>query len=130
MKAIIIGILPQELRARLLAIARGEIKPGPEEPKVWFTSMKSLAEVLSDDNRALLRVITQTQPSSITRLAEITGRKPRNLSQTLKTLSRYGIVDMHREKIRSGPWRAPRNSPFMQGEWIKREVCLPERARA
>jgi predicted transcriptional regulator len=104
MKAIIIGILPQEqIRARLLAIARGEIKPGPEEPKVWFTSMKSLAEVLSDDNRALLRVITQTQPSSITRLAEITGRKPSNLSRTLKTLSRYGIVDMHREKNQVRP---------------------------
>ncbi|MFO1421337.1 MAG: transcriptional regulator [Candidatus Competibacteraceae bacterium] len=99
MNAIVIGILPQEqIRARMLAIARGEIKPGPEEPKVWFTSMKSLAEVLSDDNRALLRVITQAQPSSIARLAEITGRKPGNLSRTLKTLSRYGIVEMHREK--------------------------------
>lgn len=104
MKAIVIGILPQEqIRARMLAIARGEIKPGPEEPKVWFTSMKSLAEVLSDDNRALLRVITQVQPSSITRLAEITGRKPANLSRTLKTLSRYGIVEMHREKNQVRP---------------------------
>lgn len=104
MKAIIVGILPQEqIRARMLAIVRGEIKPGPEEPKVWFTSMKSLAEVLSDDNRALLRVITQAQPNSITRLAEITGRKPGNLSRTLKTLSRYGIVEMHREKNQVRP---------------------------
>ena len=104
MKTIIIGILPQDqIRARMLAIARGEIKPGPEEPKLWFTSMKSLAEVLSDDNRALLRVITQAQPDSIARLAEITGRKPSNLSRTLKTLSRYGIVEMHREKNQVRP---------------------------
>ena len=104
MKTIIIGILPQDqIRARMLAIARGEIKPGPEEPKVWFTSMKSLAEVLSDDNRALLRVITQAQPRSIARLAEITGRKPSNLSRTLRTLSRYGIVEMHREKNQVRP---------------------------
>ncbi|TVR67585.1 MAG: transcriptional regulator [Candidatus Competibacteraceae bacterium] len=104
MKTVVIGILPQDqIRARMLAIARGEIKPGPEEPKVWFTSMKSLAEVLSDDNRALLRVITQAQPGSIARLAEITGRKPSNLSRTLKTLSRYGIVEMHREKNQIRP---------------------------
>lgn len=52
MKAIVIGILSQEeIRARTLAIAKGEYTPGVEEPKIWFTSMKSLAEVLSDDNR-------------------------------------------------------------------------------
>ena len=99
MKAIVIGIMPQEkIRARMLAIARGEYQPKPGDPKVWFTSMKSLAEVLSDDNRALLKVISETQPESITALAQATGRKPSNLSRTLKTLSNYGIVDMQREK--------------------------------
>ena len=44
MKAIVIGILPQEgIRARVIAIARGEYKPKPSEPKIWFTSMRSLA---------------------------------------------------------------------------------------
>ncbi|SCX61978.1 hypothetical protein [Nitrosospira sp. Nsp1] len=52
MKRIVIGIMPQEkIRERMLAIARGTYKPKPGEPKIWFTSMKSLAEVLSDDNR-------------------------------------------------------------------------------
>ena len=46
------------------------------------TSMKSLAEVLSDDNRALLHVIKDFQPKSISSLAELTGRKPGNLSRT------------------------------------------------
>ncbi|OJU86797.1 MAG: transcriptional regulator [Burkholderiales bacterium 66-5] len=97
-KSIAIGILPQEqIRQRVLAIARGGYKPKPGEPKVWFTSMKSLAEVLSDDNRALLRVIAETEPASISVLAQATGRKPGNLSRTLRTLSNYGIVDLQRE---------------------------------
>ena len=99
MKAIVIGIMPQEkIRARMLAIARGEYRPKPGEPRVWFTSMKSLAEVLSDENRALLKVIAEMKPESITALAKATGRKPGNLSRTLKTMSNYGIVDMRREK--------------------------------
>lgn len=104
MKAIVIGIMPQEkIRERMLAIARGEYKPKPGEPKVWFTSMKSLAEVLSDENRALLRMITETNPESISALANATGRKPGNLSRTLKTLSNYGIVELKRENRKVRP---------------------------
>ncbi len=99
MKAIVIGVMPQEdIRARVLAIARGEYKPKPTEPKIWFTSMRSLAEVLSDENRALLKVIRDAKPQSISSLAEITGRKTSNLSRTLKTMSNYGFVEMRREK--------------------------------
>lgn len=97
-RTLTIGIAPQqEIRARVLAIAKGTLKPRPGDPKVWFTSMKSLAEVLSDDNRALLHVIRETRPESIARLAQATGRKPGNLSRTLKTMSHYGIVEMQRE---------------------------------
>ena len=99
MKAIVIGIMSQDkIRQRVLAIARGSYKPKPGEPKVWFTSMKSLSEVLSDDNRALLRVIAETAPESISALAQATGRRPSNLSRTLKTMSNYGIVDLKRER--------------------------------
>ncbi|MBA5604916.1 transcriptional regulator [Duganella sp. FT3S] len=104
MKPIVIGILPQErIRARVLAIANGSYKPKPGEPKVWFTSMKSLAEVLSDDNRALLHVILETKPESISALAQVTGRKPGNLSRTLKTMSNYGIVELRRERNQVRP---------------------------
>ena len=96
--------MPQErMRERALAIARGNYKPKPNEPKVWFTSMKSLAEVLSDDNRALLHIILQTKPASISALAEVTGRKPSNLSRTLKTMSNYGIVELKRERNQVRP---------------------------
>ena len=98
MKKVVIGIASQQaIRARALAVARGDHRPRPGEPKVWFTSMRSLAEVLSDDNRALLRVIREQKPESLRQLAEFTGRAPSNLSRTLKTMERYGLVEMRRE---------------------------------
>ena len=98
MKTIVVGILSQEkIRERMLSIARGDYKPKSSDPKIWFTSMRSLAEVLSDDNRALLKVIQDSKPQSISSLADITGRKPGNLSRTLKTMSNYGFVELKRE---------------------------------
>lgn len=103
-KKVRIGIMPQEkIRERMLAIASGRYKPTSEEPKIWFTSMRSLAEVLSDENRALLHVIKETSPSSIKELSEATGRKPSNLSRTLKTLSSYGIVELVKESKQVKP---------------------------
>ena len=99
MKVIKIGIAPQEkIRERVLAIAKGEIKPKASDPKIWFTSMRSLSQVLSDENRALLDVIRTARPASISELADITGRKQGNLSRTLKTMSRYGLVKMEKNE--------------------------------
>ena len=99
MKVIKIGIASQQkIRQRMLAIAKGEITPKPSDPRVWFTSMKSMAEVLSDENRAMLEVIRQSNPSSISELAQMTGRKQSNLSRTLKTMSRYGLVRMEKNE--------------------------------
>jgi len=70
MKKMIIGIASQQdMRARALAIARGDHQPRPGEPKIWFTSLRSLAEVLADNNRALLRVIREHKPESLNRLS-------------------------------------------------------------
>ena len=99
MKVIKIGIASQQkIRQRVLAIAKGEITPKLSDPKVWFTSMRSLAEVFSDENRAMLDVIRQSNPSSISELAQMTGRKQSNLSRTLKTMSRYGLVRMEKNE--------------------------------
>ena len=58
MKIIKVGITPQEkIRERMLAIAKGEFKPKPSDPRIWFTSMRSLSQVLSDKNRTLSDVI-------------------------------------------------------------------------
>ena len=52
----------EDMKARTMAIARGELKPGAGDPKVWFTSTESFAKVLSNRNRALLATIAATHP--------------------------------------------------------------------
>ena len=96
MKTLKIGIASYEdMKARTMAIARGRLKPKTHEPKVWFTSTESFAKVLSNKNRALLAVIAATHPTSLQELATRTGRKASNLSRTLKTMERYGLVRLH-----------------------------------
>ena len=90
-----IGIASYDrMKARTLAIARGEYKPSGDEPSVWFTSVESFAKVLSQRNRELLALIALEEPASLTELAALAGRNKSNLSRTLKTMSRYGLVDL------------------------------------
>lgn len=99
MKTLLVGVAGYErMKARTMAIARGQHKPANDEPKVWFTSIESFAKVLSQRNQALLALIASEKPESLTELAEIAGRKKSNLSRTLKTMSRYGLVE-----LRAGP---------------------------
>ncbi len=101
MKTLKVGIASYaDMKARTMAIARGELKPRPSEPKVWFTSIESFAKVLSDRNRTLLNLIVEEEPESLTALARMSGRAKSNLSRTLHTLERYGLV--HLEKGRKG----------------------------
>ncbi len=96
-KTLRVGIAsPEEMKARTIAIARGMLKPSPNDPKVWFTSTESFAKVLSNRNRALLDLIAQTEPKSLQDLVQLTGRAASNLSRTLRTMERYGFVRLHR----------------------------------
>ncbi len=93
MKPLRVGIISkEEYKARTLAIARGEYVPTKDEPKVWFESLYSMSQVLSDQNRALLKLIIETHPQSLGELAERSGRATSNLSRTLKNMERYGLV--------------------------------------
>jgi len=93
MKTLKIGILSREkYKARTLAIARGEYVPARDEPKVWFESVRSMSQVLSEENRALLKLILETDPQSLVELAQRSGRAASNLSRTLKSMERYGLV--------------------------------------
>jgi len=93
-----------DYKARTLAIARGEASSA-DEPKVWFQSIESFAKVLSDRNRQLLLTIYETQPGSVQELAANTGRASSNVSRTLKTMERYGLVRFEQGE---GKARAPR----------------------
>lgn len=81
-----------------MAIVRGEYKRKPDDPKVWFSSIESFAKVLSERNRELLRIIAETKPQSLNELAKRTGRAKSNLSRTLKTMERYGLVQFEKGK--------------------------------
>jgi predicted transcriptional regulator len=59
-----------------------------------------LGEVLSDENRALFKVIADLHLESIAALAIATGRSPGNLSRTLKTMANYGLVEMQPVNLR------------------------------
>ena len=86
----------EEMKALTLAIARGQRKLAPQEPRVWFPSTESFAKVLSAGNRDLLRIIAEKAPGSLDELAQLTGRKKSNLSRTLKTMANYGLVRLER----------------------------------
>ena len=56
------------------------------------------------NNKCALTIVTvgtkpmrETEPESVAALAKKTGRQRCNLSRTLKTMSRYGLVDLKRE---------------------------------
>jgi len=87
-----------DMKARTLAIARGEERVTASEPKVWFTSTESFAKVLSAGNRALLEMIVEKAPGSLDELAQMTGRAKSNLSRTLKTMAGYGLVRLERDE--------------------------------
>ena len=85
-----------DMKARTMAVARGEFRIAPDGPKVWFTSTESFAKVLSAGNRELLRVISEQAPGSLDELSRITGRAKSNLSRTLRTMEGYGLVRLER----------------------------------
>ena len=89
-----------EMKARTMAVARGERRVKADEPKVWFASTESFAKVLSAGNRELLRVIAEKGPGSLDELARITGKAKSNLSQTLRTMEGYGLVRLDRGERR------------------------------
>jgi predicted transcriptional regulator len=89
----------EDMKACTMAVARGERRVSPDEPKVWFTSTESFAKVLSAGNRDLLHLITEQAPGSLDELARITGKAKSNLSRTLRTMEEgYGLIRLERGK--------------------------------
>ena len=94
-----IGVMsPAEMRERTIAIARGDYKPQPGEPKVWFPSLESVGKLLNNENRAMLRALAEAQPNSLSEAAKIVHRQQSNLTRTLGKMERYGIVKLVESK--------------------------------
>ena len=111
----------EEMKARTMAVARGNRRAAPNDPKVWFTSTESFAKVLSAGNRELLRVIAEKAPGSLGELARITGKAKSNLSRTLKTMAGYGLVRLERgERGERG-----RITPRVMHDRVELDLPLP-----
>jgi len=106
----------QEFKDFTLAVARGERKAGPSEPKIWvesadpseqtttqvqFQSLEAGAKLLSPKNRALLRLIADRRPKSVSELATLTHRAEPNLLRTLHKLSEAGLIRLDRGQGRA-----------------------------
>ncbi|MCC5878827.1 MAG: DNA (cytosine-5-)-methyltransferase [Idiomarina sp.] len=83
----------QEERGCIVGI-KGHRQDDTPPVDVWFDSIKSVAAVLSEENRLLLNLIYSKKPDNITELSVLTGRAVSNLSRTLKTLAKHGIIDI------------------------------------
>jgi predicted transcriptional regulator len=106
----------QEFKEYTLAVARGERKVDPSEPRIWrepaepnepadrevqFASLEAGAKLLSAKNRELLRTIAERQPKSVAELAAMTDRAEQNLLRTLKKLETAGVVRLDRGEGRA-----------------------------
>ena len=78
MKTLKVGIASAEdMIARTMSIARGELRATAADPKVWFTSPESFAKVLSNKNRAPLNLIATpyAQDDGTLRFCQIASRR-------------------------------------------------------
>lgn len=116
-----IGIISKEdYKQRSIAIAKGEYRPNGNDPKIWFESLQSMAQVLNSENQRLLQLIMDEHPQSLKELEGLTGRSSSNLSRTLKTMARYGIVELEKNKRRIVP--RVKASDFQVEFGIKRQI--------
>ncbi len=116
-----IGIMSREdYKQRTIAIAKGAYTLKDNEPKIWFESLQSMAQVLNSENQRLLQLIMDEHPQSLKELEQLSGRSSSNLSRTLNTMARYGIVELERNKRRIVP--RVKASDFQVEFGIKRQV--------
>ena len=85
-----------QVKARIGSPDGYENADAEEEPTIWLSSIERFAKLLSQHNRNLLVQIARNRPSSITELAELTGRHKSDLSRTLNEMSRHGLVELVR----------------------------------
>lgn len=97
-------------------------------PKQWFDTdataqqrpgipAEAMVKLLSPDNLTLLQTIGRDHPASVNELAELTGRKPSNLSRTLKRFEQAGII-----RMAPGPGKTLK--PLLLAQRVRMEIDL------
>ncbi len=99
----------EEFKKFTLDVVKGKRRVDPTAPRIWveptdpaegavrevqFQSLEAGAKLLSAKNRALLRLIAERQPKSVSELATLSGRAEQNLLRTLHKLSAAGLVHL------------------------------------
>jgi predicted transcriptional regulator len=121
----------QEFKKFTLDVVKGKRQVDPNEPKIWvestdantgvreiqFQSLEAGAKLLSAKNRALLRLIAERHPKSISELAILAGRAEQNVLRTLHKLSAAGLV-----RLDKGDGRA--YQPVVAGRKVHFEIDL------
>jgi predicted transcriptional regulator len=122
----------QEFKKFTLDVVKGKRKVDPNEPKIWvesadpanagvreiqFHSLEAGAKLLSAKNRALLRLIAERHPKSVSELAMLAGRAEQNVLRTLRKLSAAGLV-----RLDKGDGRA--YQPVVAGRKVHFEIDL------
>ncbi len=83
---------------RTVAIAKGDYKPRKDEPKIWFDSIKSMAQVLGNENQKLLRLIIDHRPHSLSELERISEKKSPIYQEHLKRLKSMELLNYPKYK--------------------------------
>jgi predicted transcriptional regulator len=122
----------QEFKKFTLEVVKGKRQVDPNEPKIWvesadtanvgvreiqFQSLEAGAKLLSAKNRALLRLIAERHPKSVSELATLAGRAEQNVLRTLHKLSAVGLV-----RLDKGEGRA--YQPVVAGRKVHFEIDL------
>jgi predicted transcriptional regulator len=96
-KTLKVGIARREAIVRYTRdVVAGRRRRTADDPDIWFTSVESFAKILSERNRELLALIAELRPDSLDSLAAASGRAKSNLSRTLQTMARYGLVRLEK----------------------------------
>jgi predicted transcriptional regulator len=97
-------------------VVKGKRNVDPAVPRIWvesadpadrtmrevkFQSLEAGAKLLSANNRALLRLIADRRPKSVSELAALSGRAEQNLLRTLHKLSAIGLVRLDKGEGRA-----------------------------
>jgi len=122
----------QEFKKFTLDVVKGKRQVDPNEPKIWvesadpadpavreiqFQSLEAGVKLLSAKNRALLRLIAERHPKSVSELAILAGRAEQNVMRTLHKLSAVGLV-----RLDKGEGRA--YQPVVAGRRVHFEIDL------
>jgi len=122
----------QEFKKFTLDVVKGKRQDDPNEPKIWvesadpaettvreiqFHSLEAGVKLLSAKNRALLRLIAERHPKSVSELAILAGRAEQNVMRTLHKLSAVGLV-----RLDKGEGRA--YQPVVAGRRVHFEIDL------